>query len=162
MNIYEFAMQMEKDGENYYRELAEKTNHSGLKNILNLLANEEVKHFELLKKLNEKQDNPALRETSILSDAKNVFFEMKEKNETFNQEMPQVEFYEKAKDIEEKSHQFYLEKANEVEGDAAKKLLLKIAEEEKKHIFLMDSLAEYLSRPDAWVENAEFNKLEEY
>lgn len=29
MDIYEYAMQMEKDGENYYRELAQKAPNKG-------------------------------------------------------------------------------------------------------------------------------------
>ncbi len=38
MNIYEFAMQMEKDGEAFYRNLALKVSNLVLKNILNMLA----------------------------------------------------------------------------------------------------------------------------
>jgi rubrerythrin len=44
MNIYEYAMKMEKDSENYYSGLANKTDDAGLKNILKMLANDEVKH----------------------------------------------------------------------------------------------------------------------
>jgi rubrerythrin len=162
MNIFEFAMKMEKDGEAYYRELAEKTTHTGLKNILNLLANEEVKHYEVLNKLSKQESNLKMAETHILVDAKNVFVQMKEQGSTFDLKIPQPEFYEKAREIEEKSYQFYLEKAREVEDESARKVLLKIADEEKKHIFLMENLVEYLSRPGAWVENAEFHKLDEY
>jgi len=48
MNIYEFAMQMEKDGENYYRHLAEESTITGLGKIFTMLANEEVKHFNIM------------------------------------------------------------------------------------------------------------------
>lgn len=44
MNIFEFAMQMEKDGEAFYREIAKKTKNSGLQKIFNTLADEEVVH----------------------------------------------------------------------------------------------------------------------
>ena len=47
MNIYKYAMKMEKDSENYYRELANKTGDLGLQNILKMLANDEVKHYHI-------------------------------------------------------------------------------------------------------------------
>ena len=47
MNIYKYAMKMEKDSENYYRELVDKTEDVGLQNILKMLVNDEVKHYHL-------------------------------------------------------------------------------------------------------------------
>ncbi len=38
MDIYEYAMQMEKDGEDFYRKLAGNTNNPGLSKILTKLA----------------------------------------------------------------------------------------------------------------------------
>lgn len=162
MNIFEFAMKMEKDGEDYYRDLAGKTTNEGLKYILTMLADAEVKHYDILKKMSKAETNPGYVETDVLKSAKNVFVEMKEKKDSFELGDSQVDFYKKAYDIEEKSYKFYLEKSDEVPTVEQKKLLLQIAEEEKKHMHLMDNLAEFVSRPETWVENAEFNKLEEY
>ena len=50
MNVYEFAMQMEKDGEACYREIARKTKNAGLQKIFKTLADEEVVHFNTFKK----------------------------------------------------------------------------------------------------------------
>ena len=52
--------------------------------------------------------------------------------------------------------------SDKVEAEAQKKLLLKLAEEEKKHMFLLENLVEFVSRPETWIENAEFNHLVEY
>jgi rubrerythrin len=76
MNIFEYAMQMEKDGENYYRQLAEKVNNKGIKTILTMLADEEVKHYNALVKIQTKESGMA--ETAILADARNVFEQRKE------------------------------------------------------------------------------------
>jgi len=48
MNIFEYAMQMEKDGEDYYRQLAQQTVNKGMRTILAMLADEEVKHYNVL------------------------------------------------------------------------------------------------------------------
>jgi rubrerythrin len=39
MDIFEYAMQMEKDGEQYYRALVEQTENKGLRTIFTELAN---------------------------------------------------------------------------------------------------------------------------
>ena len=162
MNIYAFAMKMEKDGEDYYRELSQKTDQEGLKRILSMLADEEVKHYRIVEQLSRNVPNPQMAETHILQNAKNIFVQMKEKKQTFDLSAPQADLYRKALEIEEKSHAFYSEKANEVEGESQKQLLLRLAEEEKKHMFLMENFVEFVTRPQTWLENAEWYHLDEY
>jgi rubrerythrin len=160
MNIFEYAMQMEKDGEDYYRELAERTGSREIKTILTMLADEEAKHYNAVEQM--KAARPQMAKTTILSDAKNVFVQMKESGEEFDLDVRQVEQYKKAQDIEKRSQNFYLEKANDVEKDYQKEIFLMLAEEEKKHYFLLENIIEFVSRPDTWIENAEFYHLEEY
>ncbi len=160
MDIFEYAMQMEKDGEDYYRQLAQQTENKGLKTILTILADEEVKHFNTVKKM--KTEKPQMVETTILSSAKNIFVQLKESDEKFGSDIEQKDLYVKAQDIEKKSQDFYLEKANEVKGEYQKDIFLKLAEEEKKHYFLLENIIEFISRPETWLENAEFNHLDEY
>ncbi len=160
MNIFEYAMQMEKDGENYYRQLVQKTTSKGIKTILTMLADEEVKHYNALVKIQAQK--PQMAETTILTDARNVFEQMKEGNEKFNIDVNQIELYKEAQKIEERSINFYLEKADEVTEEYQKELFLKLAEEEKKHYFLLENIIEFVSRPQTWLENAEWHHLDEY
>jgi len=65
--------------------------------------------------------------------------------------------------IHEKTIQdFYLRKAEEVDAPSLKKMLLKIAEEEGKHYQVLGGLIEFLSRPDQWLEDAEWHHIDEY
>jgi rubrerythrin len=161
MNIFEFGMQMEKDGETYYHEIIKKTNDPEIKTILSMLAEDEVKHYEMLKNLNDDTD-VQLSDTEVLSKAKNIFAEAREKNTEIKGDVSLKEMFETALELEKKSQLFYEEKAGEIESDAQKSILLKLAEEEKKHYFLIENLIEFLTRPETWVENAEFNHLDEY
>ncbi len=161
MDIFEFAMQMEKDGENYYREIAQKTDDKGLKTILNMLADDEVKHYEIFKKMKQ-AEKPEWTQTTVLANAKNVFMEMKENKETFDFDMPQKEWYEKAQKVEQKSQDFYEQKSQEVDDPNQKEIFLKIANEEKQHYFLLENIIQYISKPKQWVEDAEFHHLDEY
>lgn len=47
MNVFEYAMQMEKDGEAYYRSAAARVEHKGIRSILTMLADAEVSHYRL-------------------------------------------------------------------------------------------------------------------
>ncbi|MHC4396377.1 MAG: ferritin-like domain-containing protein [Planctomycetota bacterium] len=160
MTIFEYALQMEKDGEIYYRQLAQRTVNKGLKTILTMLADEEVKHCRAIEKIETPE--PHIAETTILVDSKNVFVQIKESGEYFGLDIKQTELYRKAQDIEERSRDFYLEKANEVNPGYQKELFLQLAEEEKKHYFLLENIIEFVSRSEHWLENAEFYHLEEY
>jgi len=160
MNIFEYAMQMEKDGEDYYRQLAQQTANKGIRTILAMLADEEVKHCNTVEKM--KTEKPQIAETKILADAKNVFVQIKESGEGFDFGIKQTELYRKAQEIEKKSRAFYLDKADEVEEEYQKEVFLRLADEEKKHYFLLENIIEFVSRPETWLENAEFHHLEEY
>jgi rubrerythrin len=160
MDIFDYAVRMEKDGENYYRQLAKKTDNKGVKTIFTMLAQEEVKHGKTVAQM--RTQRPDMTETTVLAHAKNVFAQMRNSGENFDFGAKQVELYEKAQDIEKKSQDFYLQKANEVEQQYQREIFLKLAEEEKKHYFLLENIVQFVSRPQTWLENAEFYHLEEY
>jgi len=162
MNIYQYALQLEKDSENYYRELAQKTENIGLQNILKMLAEEEVKHYKIIEQMMKGEASPELAETDLLKKAKNIFMKIKGKEIVFKFDLAQVDFYRKAQEFEEKSYKYYKEMSDKVEIELQKKILIKLAEEEKKHLFLLENVVEFLSRPETWIENAEFNHLDDY
>jgi rubrerythrin len=150
---------MERDGKAFYRDLAARSSSSGITRILNMLADDEVKHYGILKQMAE-QAAPEMTETTILADAKNVFAEMQ--GAEFDLEGTQADLYHKAADIERQAIEFYEKTAIQVTDPSQKALLLKIAEEEKRHRFLLDSVIEFLERPLTWLEDAEFTHLDEY
>jgi len=162
MNIYKYAMQLEKDSENYYNKLMNETDDVGLQTILKMLAGEEAKHFSIVEQMMKNNTHPELTETDLLKNVRNIFEKIKGKKLKFNFDLTQADFYRKAQEFEEKSYRHYLEMSDKVEVEAQKNLLLKLAEEEKKHMFLLENLVEFVSRPETWIENAEFNHLVEY
>jgi rubrerythrin len=161
MNIFEFAKEKEKYAEDFYRDRAAKSLNKGLTEIFILLANEEEKHFELIEKM--QADTPAeLGDTNILADATVIFEKIRQGDKKFSFDKSELELYKEAQNIEQNARKFYLEKANEVKPQAQKKIFLKLAEEERKHYFLLDNIIEFVSRPQRWLEDAEFYHLEEY
>jgi rubrerythrin len=101
-----------------------------------------------------------MAETSVLTAAKNVFAQMQ--GHIPDLTGLQTDVYRQAQEIERKSQQFYQEKSEQVSDPGHRALFDRIAEEEKRHFLLLDHVIEFLSRPKEWIENAEFNHLEEY
>jgi rubrerythrin len=159
VDIYEYAMQLEKDGENFYREVVSKTGNKGLKTILTMLADAEVRHYKLFQNM-KNNDKVGMPDSPILNDVKNIFIEMREKKQ-FEADVSEVELYKKAQGIEEQTRDFYLAKAGEVVPDQ-KEIFLKIAQEEKRHYLILENIIRFVSQPDIWLEDAEWYHLEDY
>ncbi len=70
MNAYEYAMKVEKDGEVFYKQLAEEANHEGLSKIFMMLANEEVKHYKIFEKLSTNSDTITVPTMEVFKEAK--------------------------------------------------------------------------------------------
>ena len=160
VNIYDYAMQMEQDGEHYYRDLAGKSDNPGLRNILGMLADAEVAHYHLFQEMREDKA-VQVGDTNILENVKNVFQGLKEEGST-GTDPSQVELYRKALEIEKKSRDFYLEKAGEVEDESRSSVFREIAAEEQKHYRILEGIIDFISRPEQWLEDAEWYHLEDY
>jgi len=162
MSIFEFAMKMEQDGEEFYRDLAGKTKNEGLKQIFTYLADEEVKHYRLFKGILDRQAQD-YESSDILVDSKNVFAEMKENGSIdVSDDVSQIAAYKEALEMEKKALTFFEEKAAETTDPKEKKFLEVVAEEERRHYRLIDGIIEFVSQPESWVEDAEFNHLTDY
>ncbi len=163
MNIYEYALKMEKDGEDYYRDLARKTTNKGLITIFTMLADEEVVHYKTLEQMQAEDPEADMANVAVLTEAKNVFLSMADSDTSeLSIEGSQIEVYQKAAEIEDGAAQFYAEKAEELDNPKYKELFLQLAEEERKHSHLLKNIVEFVSRPQQWVADAEFSSLDEY
>ena len=160
MELFDFAIQMEKDGEAYYRQLSHRTANTGLRTILTMLADEEVKHQQFFEQL--KVSKGALQPSQVLTRTKNIFVQMKESGEVISDEANHIELYQKAQDLEKQAQTFYEEKSKEAEDDTVRDLLLMLAKEEQVHYFILENIINFLSRPQTWLEDAEFVNLDEY
>lgn len=160
MDVYDYAMQMEKDGEQLYREGARLSGHKGLASIMTMLADAEIAHYNLFKSMKEHKGG-RLPEANLLKDVKNIFVTMKEQGGLESIGVSEIDLYKKAQEIEKKSEDFYRESASKVDG-AERESLIQVADEEKKHYFILQQIIDFVSRPQQWLENAEWYHLDEY
>jgi len=148
MNIFDFAMEMEKDGENYYRELASKTDDEKIRGIMNILADAEVKHHGMMHALKAgtpEMVNKYLADIPRLDQTRNLFEKIQKQSTDFKSEESAIELYRKAQELEKKSQAFYLEKSQETNSLPEQKLFKELADEEERHYQVLEKLIASLS-----------------
>ncbi len=155
MNVYEYAMKVEKDGEEYYRELASNSDNTGLKKIFNMLADEEVKHYHIFKSM-MKNDMDKLENLKLLTDTKTIFETLSNEKNSVNFDLNQIQYYKDAVEKEDNSYEFYSNEAKKSDNEKEKNIFLKIADEEVKHKKVLEEIVSFVEEPANWVESAEF------
>ena len=160
MSLYDLAVKMEMDGEQYYLELASNAAHPGIKAVFELMAADERKHYEIVS--NIVSGNVRFMEGTSLETFKSVFAKALETKETIPMPEHAFEAYLKAAEMEKRSVEFYRDAYEKTNSDHEKKILIELQEEENRHLMMVENLAEYVRRPEEWVESAEFNHLMEY
>ncbi len=164
MDILEFAMKMELDGKAFYEKNARLTDDKELKRIFILLAEEEEKHYHFFKAMQEgKADEAAAlikSSSSSLKEVQNIFVDMSQSKEKKVFGADEEATWMKAMDIEEKAESFYREKAQTEENDDQRLLLNMIADEERNHVHMIDSILTYLKFPEAFADSAQFKNFQ--
>ncbi|MFH1359816.1 MAG: ferritin family protein [Candidatus Omnitrophota bacterium] len=162
MNIFDYAMQIEKEGEALYLEFAKAAGEKGLYVIFTELAQQENRHNEIFKKMKENQE-AAVADIPFLENVKSVFADWKQNKDKINFKVPQADLYRRALEIEQKSVDLYTQEAGKVEDEKQKAMFMKIADEERNHYHVVENIIEFITKPKQWVEHAEFTKIgEEY
>jgi len=163
MDVFEHAMKMEQDGRDFYLEHAGKTTEPALKRILEELAADELKHYNLFKAMRDRQkaEYKEAEKTTIIATAKNVFEEMRGQSRNFSFPGNVRQLWEIACDVEKKSEAFYRDKAREMSDENQKRIWNRIADEEHRHWHTIEQVIQFLDRPRQWLADAEWNLLEE-
>lgn len=159
MELFEFAIQMERDGENYYREQARKNADNGLKGVFEMLAEDEKRHAEILK---EKAAGAALVQTDTLLKSRSIFGGMGDFRDETKAEPSQLDLYTMALEMEQKSIDLYEEYLKKADGEAQKEIFSYLVGQEKEHYTVIEELLVMVRHALQWVENAEFGLRKEY
>lgn len=159
MNSIELAINMEMDSKKFYMEKAENTGDSGLKSIFHTLAEEESIHARILK---NKAEALSYELIDTYAEIKNIFAEIGSYKNIIKQMPDALDVYNLALRSEQKSLELYQEMLRETDDEKDKKIFEFLIEQEESHCRVMEQLIEMVSRPQEWVESAEFGVRKEY
>lgn len=161
MNDLKFAIDMEHDGEKYYRQQAEINKSNSLHGVCLMLADDEKNHAQIL--TNKMNENPCqLLDTDTLTRAINIFEGIGDIKIDGKETVSQLDFYRIASDKEKQSIDLYTKYLFQAEEKAEKELFEYLIGQEEQHFAVLNELAAMLRNTEDWVENAEFGLRKEY
>jgi rubrerythrin len=162
MNVLDFAIEMENDGFEYYRDLAASSTVPGLKTVFSSLAADELKHGEVFKALNAGEPVGKMPASEALETARNLFKQRPDSTEELKNIADSLKAYQHAMKLEANSFRFYEEIAGKETNLEVKALLLQIAEEEHRHFNILENVYNFVNGPNQSLEWGEFSNLGEF
>lgn len=155
MDIYQFAMEMELAGREHYLKMVEATQSAAGKKIFQILADEELRHYEYLKE--QSRSSRVVVETDQVEAAEKAFTAMLG-TEEFQSYPLAVDSYTQGILLEDSSVRYYKERAMTEPDTSARVLFLKLYFEEKKHKLLLENILEVIQEPEMHLESPELER----
>ncbi|MBS4539211.1 ferritin family protein [Clostridium sp. D2Q-11] len=173
MDIYEVAMKMELEGEEYYKKQMDMAESEGIKSIFKMMADDERKHYEIIKNIKE---NYLDCDSDIeIEEVDTIFTQRLENNNYFTDEVDEKDFrfgkiniddtvkaYRHALKLEQESIDYYKKQVENAKSECDKKIFERLAKEEKKHYEAIDNILDHVTKSERWLEDARFNHIEDY
>jgi len=154
--VIQAAVQMETDGRDFYLEAAAKMTNPAVREVLEHLAADEVKHIEWINEVL----GPHNAEKEARSDAydhlRHVFKEMPaEDRQKILASETDLDPLRKALDFENRAVGAYAKWAEEMEDESVRKMCLQLVDVEKFHVELITNTLLYLENPTEFFQQEE-------
>lgn len=161
MNNLDFAIQMELDGEKYYREQADQNSDNGLNLVFLMMAEDEANHARILsEKFNSGKYTLSRNETLEKSLA--IFSSDRDEIVELRQIPKQLNVYKEALENEKLSIDLYKKMFAEAKEDESREFFEFLIKEEMDHHNVLEEMMLLVNRTEEWVESAEFGVRGEY
>lgn len=160
MNVFDFALKMEEDGKVFYEKLAAETGVAELKTIFSMLAAAEDQHCKAIEAM-KKKVAPGSADSMVLENTKNVFQGLLEKKSVHEILKSDPDGYRHAIKSAMTGIKLYEDMAKKESNPATAKYLLMLAEEEKKHLEIMENIYDFAEAPKDFLAWGEFSNIKE-
>ncbi|NTV90676.1 MAG: ferritin family protein [Clostridiales bacterium] len=155
MNDWKFAVDMELDGEKYYRKQAELNMGKGLSSVCLMLAEDEKRHAGIIS-AKMAGEEAGLTDSTVLGKAAGIFKGLSDIKSELRETPDQLEFYRTAMGLEKKSVELYSGYLPQAVDDVETAILKFLIQEEQQHYETIEELVRLLGHAVEWVESAEF------
>jgi len=150
------AIQMEKDGYNFYKKAAAQTTSDMGKSVFESIASDELVHLETFQKLFDETVGNQEWEHLVQSNKKyadlNVFPKDLKTMQGVEANPNELDALRIAMDSETEAIDYYTEIQSNTKDKQVKKILDMIIEQEKRHYFLLEQEFSHLSSTGYWYE----------
>jgi rubrerythrin len=157
MNILDFAMEMDRSGRDYYRQMALKAHSPGVRQLFGRMAKEEERLMEEYRRM--KADDPDRRaESPMLQMADNPF----RHQAALTPPHDELEAYRLVLAMEGKACQLLQSAASQEADGAAGAILRRVAAMECGELKEVEEIYDFVSAPSEYLAWAEFSNLDEF
>ena len=161
MNIFDCAIKMEEEARGYYEKLAAAATVPELKNLFSMLAAAEQEHHDALVKL-KGSIHPQKAQFKAMQEAACAFKPLLAKRDLMAELKDDPDAYKHMVREEEESVRFYEELAAKAKDEGTRRVLLMIADEERKHLSIVENIYSFVESPKTYLAWGEFSNLNEY
>jgi rubrerythrin len=161
VNVFDCAIKKEEDARMYYEKLAAATAVPELKNLFTMLAAAEQEHHDALIELKGSIDTQKTR-FKALQEAACLFKPLLAKRDLMAELKEDPDAYKHVVKEEEEGVRLYEELAAQAKDEGTRAILLKIADEERKHLNIVENIYSFVESPKTYLAWGEFSNLKEY
>lgn len=161
MNVFDFAMDIERSGKRFYEDLAKSTDRAGLRSIFIMMAKDEQVLHDKFQAMKASLQTTAMEDSTALDRARNIFVEL-DVQKALERIDSDLDAYKFILEVEEKLFRLYEDAAGRETGSEVRDLLLKIAEEEHREHESIRRIYDFVNAPNEYLAWGEFSNLDEY
>lgn len=161
MNVFDFAQDMEKSGQRFYGEMANRAREDGVKKVFRMLAQDEEKLLGRLRSLKDRFTEEGKKDVAVLERGINIFEKLRAKARDLNIEND-VDAYHLAMDAEREVLDQYMKAADGTKNPEMRRVLLRIAALERRELEEIEKLYDFVNAPNEFLEWGEFSNLDEF
>jgi rubrerythrin len=161
MNVFDFAIDMERQGRDFYQQQAQSAEREGIRKIFQMMANDEQQMIESLRKLRAATRQPEKVESSALTRLRNLY-KSGLLREQASHLADDLEAYRFAIEAQSRLQTLYETAARNEENTQARRLLLQIAQEEAREVESLQKLYDFVNAPNEFLAWREFSNLDEF
>ncbi len=154
------AVELEEEGQRYYRERAADAENPLARHLLETLAEQEIEHRDRVLKLAEGHGLPSdlQLETRDLESSVREVFESFSAEEREGWTTENVSVYEHAMELERKAYRLYRDLAEQSEDATEKRFFEALMREESMHLESLENVFLFFSSPGRWISVEESNR----
>jgi len=161
MNVFDFAMEIERSGRKFYRNMATKAGTAGVRTIFSMMAEDEQELLERFRAMKATVRSTTMQDSSSLESAGNIFKDVLNEREAL-QINDNMEAYHYVMRAEAAICRLYEDAAQREPNPEVQGLLRRIATEERRELESLRRLYDFVNAPNEFLAWGEFSNLNEF
>ncbi|HXV20944.1 MAG TPA: ferritin family protein [Desulfuromonadales bacterium] len=161
MNVFDFAMEIERSGRTFYRNVAAKAGEAGVSTIFSMMAEDEQELLERFRVMKATVRSTTMQDSSVLENAGNIFEDVLNEREAL-QITSDLEAYHYVMRVETAICRLYEDAAQREPNPEVQGLLRRIASEERRELESLRKLYDFVNAPNEYLAWGEFSNLNEF